>query len=62
MHVCHLILKHCIYIFEFFRKILMEIQQYFDESELTEIESLSFDSKESKLKSHDREILVKPCN
>jgi hypothetical protein len=59
---CHLTPKHYIYVFEFFRKILIEIQQDFDESELTKKESLSYDSKESKFKPSNQEILVKPYN
>ena len=58
----HLTPNHCIYVFEFFRKILIGIQQDFDESELRNKESLIYDSKESKSKSHNQEISGQPYN
>jgi hypothetical protein len=58
----YLTLNHCIYVFEFFRKILIGIQKDFDELELTNKESLIYDSKESKSKPHNQEISGQPCN
>ena len=58
----HLTPNHCIYVFEFFRKILFGIQKDFDEPELTNKESLIYDSKESKSKPHNQEISSQLCN
>jgi hypothetical protein len=56
----HLTQNYFIYVFEFFRKILIEIQQDFVESELTK--SLIYNSKESKFRPRNKKISVKPCN
>jgi hypothetical protein len=58
----HLTPNHSIYVFEFFRQILIRIQKDFYEPKLTNKESLIYDSKESKSKPHNQEISGQPCN
>jgi hypothetical protein len=36
-HACHLTLNHCIYVFEFFKKILIEIKQDLDKERILKL-------------------------